>query len=198
MKMVKKKTPLAKAAKGKIVKPKAMYGKTVKPMMKKAGTVPKAQAGKTAKPKEENQFYPSKMDRGYYNFQDAVSNFMMPEYIFGKPSGMRNMGTMDRTVDSLNVQDKAYGRTTLPREQYLNAEKIVNKKRKGGTLSKAQKGIAVKDSGYNMGKTAKPKAIKDSGYNMGKMANPKAMYGKSVKPGMMRKGGTTKRKTTKK
>jgi len=39
MKMVKKKTSLAKAAKGTAVKPKAMYGKTVKPtMMKKGGT----------------------------------------------------------------------------------------------------------------------------------------------------------------
>ena len=38
MKMVKKKTPLKKAAKGTAVKPKAMYGKTVKPMMKKGGT----------------------------------------------------------------------------------------------------------------------------------------------------------------
>jgi len=39
MKMVKKKTPLKKAARGTAVKPKAMYGKTVKPgMMKKGGT----------------------------------------------------------------------------------------------------------------------------------------------------------------
>ena len=39
MKMVKKKTPLKKAAKGTAVKPKAMYGKTVKPgMMRKGGT----------------------------------------------------------------------------------------------------------------------------------------------------------------
>ena len=39
MKMVKRKTPLAKAAKGTAVKPKAMYGKSVKPtMMKKGGT----------------------------------------------------------------------------------------------------------------------------------------------------------------
>ena len=66
---------------------------------------------------------------------------------------------------------------------------------------KSKKGTSVKNYGYEAGKLAEGAAGKkmktggmaNSNTKASKTAVPKAMYGTSMRPGMMKKGGTKKK-----
>lgn len=196
MKMVKRKTPLAKAAKGTAVKPKAMYGKTVKPtMMKKAGTVPKAQKGTAVKdsgnkmgkmakggvtkkslPKAQPGLSTGTPFQQYMKTPGAVASDTIMKTLYPNNNWDAPKNPVAKNPKNQGILEKAYEKTyginwTSESGQPHNDETFEQYKRrmgpmKKGGITKAQKGKTVK---------------------------PKAMYGKSVKPGMMKKGGTKKK-----
>lgn len=135
MKMVKKKTPLKKAAKGTAVKPKAMYGKTVKPgMMRKGGTLTKAQEGRTVKPKALITPFENYMKTPGSVPSDTLQSF----------EGYRN--TDNPTLDKAYF-DTYYGGANNERRKGSDTVKYDSSgnriRQKGGTLTKARKGKGV-------------------------------------------------------
>ena len=154
MKMVKKKTSLAKAAKGTAVKPKAMYGKTVKPtMIKKAGTVPKAQTGIIGKPNENITPF-----KNYLRTPGSVASDTLQSF-----DGIRN--TDNPKLDKAYYETYYAGandkrRTGSDIVKYDSSGNIIRKK--GGTPTKAQKGTSVKPKAM-YGKSVKPGMMKKGG-----------------------------------
>jgi len=126
-------------------KGKPVTGKTGYVPPKKTGGKVKKVLPKAQKAGEVNKFKPSTLEKGLYKAQNFTGSMMSPS---------ERTGDINRTMDSLNVQDKAYRRYTPPKEQYKKAEKIVYPSRKTG-------GVAKPKAAY--GKTVKPSMMKKGG-----------------------------------
>ena len=157
MKMVKKKTPLKKAARGTAVKPKAMYGKTVKPtMIKKAGTISKAQKGITVKPNEYITPF-----NNYLKTPGSVPSDTTQLF-----DGSRNTNnpTLDKAYYDTYYAGSDKRRTGSDAVRYDSSGNRIPAsmlKQKGG-ITKAQKGKTVKPKAM-YGKSVKPGMMKKGG-----------------------------------
>lgn len=173
---------------------------TVKPKMntmKKGGTsrAPKKKLAKAQRGKEVNKFKPSAARQMGYDLMDAMDSGLKgnPNYLPSIKFVPGTLGKIQRSVDSLDVQDRAYGRYTPPKTQYQKAVKDAKNKNPKLDFNKVGGSTKAKPM---MKKGGSMPMVKKDGKMVPAFAadgKGKMMYG-GAKKSMMKKGGATRKK----
>jgi hypothetical protein len=108
------------------------------------------------------------------------------KYKAGGTSSTANPGKRAKKIENLQAKKTALDDQIKEDAPYGHGEAWVGMTPKSQRLGKRIAKLESKPQAKSGGSVAKMK--------VGGVAKPKAMYGKTVKPSMMKKGGTTKKK----